>query len=176
MNLYEKIWKHYTENTEIDTRGKGGVYDLMSNADPITESITDLGSGVVLDLRVLDRHYGYDYEAVYGKDTVALFDTRQLLEDNLIRAMKDKNLNEILDELFPEWREDWEIPNQNASAYLDASNLMDEFEYYSRGLDTFMGKFGYVRFSTSTDLWEDPSYQKPFYDDPNQLKLPFEGI
>lgn len=175
MNLYEKIWKHYTENTEINTNGKGGVFDLMSNSEPI-ESVMDLGSGVALNFRDLDRYYDYDYEMVYGKDTVALFDTAQLLEDNLIRAVRERTLNGILDEIFPEWREDWEIPNQNAAHYIDADDLREEFEFVPKGLDTFMGKFGYVRFSTATDLWEDPSYQKPLYDDPNQLKLPFEGI
>ena len=176
MNLYEKMWKHYKENTEIDTSDKAGVYDLMNNADPITDGVSDLGSGIALDLRVLDRHYGYDYETVYGKDTIAIFETEQLLEDNLTRAVAEKKLNGILDELFPEWREEWEIPNQDAGHYLNASDLMDEFEFSQKGLDTFMGKFGYARLSTSTDLWEDISYRKPIYDDPNQLKLPFEGI
>lgn len=170
MSLYEKLWNHYRENTDLDLLDKGGVYDLMHNAESVDDG---LGSGIALNLRMLDRHYGYDYTKVYGKDTVAIFDTDTLVEDNLTRAIVEKKLNGILDEMFPEWREDWEIPNHDAAHYVSAEDLMDELEYVSGGLDAFMSKFGYVRFSTVGDLWENPSYCMPIYEDPNQLKLPF---
>lgn len=173
MNVYEKLWGHYTENTDLDLSDKGGVYDLMYNAEGVGVGI---GTGIAVNLRTLDRHYGYDYECVYGKDTIALFETHDLLGDVLSRAVSDKKLEPFLDDVFPEWREEWEIPNQDAGRYLSVDDLLSEFEFADRALETFMGMFGYFRFSTTSDLWEDPSYVSPIYDDPNQLKLPFETV
>lgn len=174
MNVCEKLWKHYAQNTMKDLADTEGLYDLSDSA-----SLTEDGIGAVIDFRELDNHYGYDFESVYGYQprSVALYCTDELMEEVLTRAVVEKRLNAILDEMFPEWREDWEIPNHDAAHYVTVKDLMDEFQYVGGALDTFMEKFGFRRFFYSLDLWEDTSYQMPLYEDPNQLQLPFmEGL
>ena len=167
MTIYERIWNYYKDNSvAVKPTKDEGCYDLMNYAEEDNGRVT-------IDFKMLDTHKDYDFEYVFRKDVAALYETEVLFEKNFHKGVENRTLEGLLDNLFPQWREEWEIPNEDVYSHLDLEDLRTDLEYQSGALEEFMQFFGYYRFN-DTEFWEDPSYQKPIYDDPNQLKLPFE--
>lgn len=170
MTIYERIWDYYKDNTlRVEASKDDGCYDLMNYAEETADG------RVTIDFKMLDTHKEYNFEYVFRKDVAALYETEVLFEKNFREGIENRTIEGLLDNLFPQWREEWEIPNADVYSHLDLDDLRADLEYQSGALEEFMQFFGYYRFN-DTEFWEDPKYQKPIYDDPNQLKLPFEGI
>ena len=167
MKIYEKIWDYYKDNSlKVKTSKDEGCYDLMNYAEETEDGC------VVVDFKMLDTHKDYDFEYVFRKDVAALYETETLFENNFNKGIIERTLEGLLDDLVPQWREEWEIPNSDVYSHLELEDLRADVEYQSGALDEFMQFFGFYRFN-DTEFWEDPKYKKPYYDDPNQLKLDF---
>lgn len=170
MKIYEKIWDYYKANTLKSMKAPPSkdeaCYDLMNYAEETEDG------RVTIDFKLLDTHKDYDFEYVFRKDVAALYETEVLFEKNFTEGIINRTLESLIDDLFPQWREDWEIPNADVYSHLDMDDLREDIEYQNGALEAFMEFFGYYRFN-DTEFWVDPSYKKPYYDDPNQLKLDF---
>lgn len=166
MNIHEKLWENYKKNTTKDISDQEGSYNIMYQAEILGDG------GQTVSFKALDRHHEYDFESVYGQVDVALYEQDVLFVRNFEKAIEGKSLEGIVDEMFPQWKEDWEIPNSDLYSNLDMDDLLEDIRFHKDGMRKFMAFFGYARLLDS-DLWFDTNYVAPFHEDPNQLKLDF---
>ena len=166
MTLYEQLWADYQNNT---TKGRlsdrEGYYDILDHSE-----IKD--KGFVVSLRSLDRYCGYDFEYVYGKSHVFVFQQEVLLHDLYQRACAQKVLGTLMDRLWVDWREELEWDSTvSVSECLDYDTFKEEMED-TDSVPSFLEHFGCQRLGGSA-LWYDIDYVQPIYEDPNQFKLDF---